>query len=173
METKIWLSIRSWTARLQDISLFLLSWRLNCHFLPEMEALSPSVLLLSSVDSGWISAELLEVGLADEDVEMKIGSETPLSCPSSAVCPPGPVAGCSGNNRSVKHWLCTAEFFSNKPVLISASLSTCSFIWCWIVTVRSAYLHFCPEELCDDPQCWASLESLRSLHCCGSHCSPW
>ena len=88
--------------------------------------MSPSVLLLFSVESGSTAAELLEVGLAD-DVEMWRGSETPPRCLSLAVCPVGSVAGCSGDIRS-GNMDSVLQNFLKKPVLIVASLSTCSFI---------------------------------------------
>ena len=98
MEMKIWWSIKSWTARLQ-VSLFLLSWRLNCHLLPEKEATSPSVLLFS-FDLGW-AAELLEDGLA-KDIETWRESETPACCPSSAISSAESFTGSSGKKASVK-----------------------------------------------------------------------
>lgn len=159
METKIWWSIRSWTARLQDVSLFLLSWRLNCHFLPEVEATPPSVLLLFSADSGWTSAMLLLLaGFDVEVVEMGTGSGSPSCCLSSAV---GSV-GSSGNKGSVQYWFCTAERTKLPLILFKV-----------IFWLSSTYLHLYPEELHVPPCCWVLLQSPRSLHCCGSHCSPW
>lgn len=159
METKIWWSFRSWTARLQDVSLFLLSWRLNCHFLPEVEATPPSVLLLLSVDSGWMSAVLL-LGRLDVDVvDIRRGSWTPPCCLSSVVSS----AWSSGNKRSVQYGLCTAEWTD----------LTCPLTFYPHPTESSTYLHFCPVELHVVLRCWVSLQSPRSLHCCGSHCSPW
>lgn len=42
-----------------------------------------------------------------------------------------------------------------------------------ILTCSATYLHFCPEELCNVLRCLVLLQSPRSLHYCGWHCSPW
>lgn len=57
----MWSSIRSWTARAPVTSLFRLSWRLNCHFFPKVEAALPSLqsLFSANLDSSCIDPVLI------------------------------------------------------------------------------------------------------------------
>lgn len=113
IETKIWWFIRSWTARLQDISLFLLSWRLNCHFLPEVECTTPSVLFLFSADSARASAKLLLARFDFEVVEIRKVFWTPFCWLASAI------AGCSRKQRSDQYWV----LLMNKPAQLVCLLT--------------------------------------------------
>lgn len=82
-ETKIWCSIRFCTALLQEVSQFLLSWQLNCHFFPELEGVPPFVLFRFSVESSWMCSVLALLGFDAGVKEKRRGSVTPfwfLSC---------------------------------------------------------------------------------------------
>lgn len=103
-ETKIWWSFRSSTAWL-DISTFLLSWRLNCHFLPVDAAASPSELFLADPAKRGSEGLLVDVvltGGVENEVEIKCWSKDP-PCFSSCVC----ASGCSARKGAADYRLCT------------------------------------------------------------------
>lgn len=149
-DTKIWWSFRSSTAWL-DISTFLLSWRLNCHFLPVDAAASPSELFLADPAKRGSEGLLVDVvltGGVENEVEIKCWSKDP-PCFSSCVC----ASGCSARKGAADYRLCTG--LSKLP------------------HNHLTHLHFCPQGCWALPHCWVSPESPHSLHYCGSHCSPW